>query len=142
MRRRSLVVSGSAVGLGLVGAGVVVVRAGRGPSEADERSRSRADTAAARVLGVPRLERRAGFVVLDRGRSGREVGPAVGALVGEVRAVGGNGVSVGFGLGSSLFEGEGALAPRQLKVMPVFAGDLLDPAQSHGDVLVRVAGED
>ncbi|MFG2170286.1 Dyp-type peroxidase [Streptomyces niveus] len=59
-----------------------------------------------------------------------------------MRAVGGNGVSVGFGLGASLFEGEGALAPRQLKVMPVFAGDLLDPAQSHGDVLVRVAGED
>ncbi len=26
--------------------------------------------------------------------------------------------------------------------MPSFAGDLLDPAQSHGDLLVRVAGED
>ncbi|WP_405792389.1 Dyp-type peroxidase [Streptomyces sp. NBC_01506] len=45
-------------------------------------------------------------------------------------------------MGASLFEGAGARAPRQLKVMPSFAGDLLDPAQSHGDLLVRVAGED
>ncbi|WP_405608187.1 Dyp-type peroxidase [Streptomyces sp. NBC_01508] len=48
---------------------------------------------------------------------------------------------MGFGLGASLFEGAGA-RPRQLKVMPSFPGDLLDLAQSHGDLLVRVAGED
>ncbi|MFD3483497.1 Dyp-type peroxidase [Streptomyces sp. NPDC058665] len=49
---------------------------------------------------------------------------------------------MGFGLGASLFEGAGVRALRQLRVMPSFAGDLLDPAQSHGDLLVRVAGED
>ncbi|MFE3586269.1 Dyp-type peroxidase [Streptomyces niveus] len=75
------------------------------------------------------------MVVLDRGQG-------VGELVGEVRAVGGGGAVVAFGLGASLFEGEGASAPRQLRAMPSFAGDLLDPAQSHGDLLVRVAGED
>ncbi|WTK76781.1 Dyp-type peroxidase [Streptomyces sp. NBC_01511] len=49
---------------------------------------------------------------------------------------------MGFGLGVSLFEGSAASSPRQLRVMPSFAGDLLDPARSHGDLLVRVSGED
>ncbi|MFE5843897.1 Dyp-type peroxidase [Streptomyces niveus] len=74
------------------------------------------------------------MVALDRGQG-------VGALVREVRAVGGGDTVVAFGLGASLFEGEGAPAPRQLKAMPSFPGDLLDPAQSHGDLLLRVAGE-
>lgn len=30
--------------------------------------------------------------------------------------------------------------PRQLKTMAVLAGDVLNPAQSHGDVLVQVSG--
>ncbi|MFD3483254.1 Dyp-type peroxidase [Streptomyces sp. NPDC058665] len=142
VRRRSLVVSGAAIGLGLVGAGVVAVRGWGGPSEDRERSGAGADPAASRVLGTVQPESRAGFVVLDRGRPGGEVGRAVGALVQDVRGVGGGGIVVGFGLGASLFEGAGAPGLRQLRAMPSFAGDLLDPARSHGDLLVRVTGED
>ncbi|MFC8827585.1 Dyp-type peroxidase [Streptomyces sp. NPDC057137] len=58
-----------------------------------------------------------------------------------MRSLGRGDIALGFGLGASLFEGAGARAPRQLKLMPSFAGDLLDPARSHGDLLVRVAGE-
>ncbi|MFC9680449.1 Dyp-type peroxidase [Streptomyces sp. NPDC056948] len=41
--------------------------------------------------------------------------------------------------------GEGALSsrtvrPRYLKRMPSFAGDVLDPAQSHGDLLLHITG--
>ncbi|MEU0443791.1 Dyp-type peroxidase [Streptomyces sp. NPDC006186] len=41
--------------------------------------------------------------------------------------------------------GEGALAPqadgpRQLKQMPSFAGDVLDPSRSHGDLLLQITG--
>lgn len=142
MRRRSLVVSGPVVGLGLLGAGVVAVRVGSDLSEADKRSGAGADTAAARVLGTQPLKSLAGFVVLDWGRSGEEMGHAVRPLVEEMRSVSGVDTVVGFGLGVSLFEGGLARAPKQLKVMPSFPGDLLDPARSHGDLLVRVAGED
>jgi deferrochelatase/peroxidase EfeB len=31
-------------------------------------------------------------------------------------------------------------APRQLKRMPTFAGDVLDPAQTHGDLLLHITG--
>ncbi|MFI6084236.1 Dyp-type peroxidase [Streptomyces sp. NPDC051217] len=141
VRRRSLV-SGAAVGLGLVGAGVVGVRAGGGPSEAGERSGAGVDTAAAWVLGATQPESRVGVLVLDRGRPGEEVGRAVRALAGNVRSAGEVDTAVRFGVGVSLFEGDRARAPRQLKLMPSFAGDLLDPAQLHGDLLVRVAGED
>ncbi|MGW8453479.1 Dyp-type peroxidase [Streptomyces niveus] len=142
MRRRSLVVLGSAIGLGVVGAGVVAVFGGRGPAEADGRSRAGADTRMARVLGAKQPERFVGIVVLDRRLRGRGVGGSVEALVEESRAVGGGDTGVAFGLGASLFEGAEAQSPRQLRAMPSFAGDLLDPAQSHGDILVRVAGED
>lgn len=87
------------------------------------------------VVGAAVPERHIGMVALDRGQR-------IGTLVREVRAVGGGDTGVAFGLGASLFEGAEAQSPRQLKAMPSFAGDLLDPAQSHGDLLVRVAGED
>ncbi|GGK16297.1 hypothetical protein GCM10011583_55230 [Streptomyces camponoticapitis] len=41
-----------------------------------------------------------------------------------------------------MFEGAAVPGPRQLKLMPSFAGDLPDPMHSHEDVLVRVTGED
>lgn len=123
-------VSGVAVGLGVVGGGVVVSSFEGGDAEA------KGDAGGVpAVLGAGLPEKHVGMVALDRGQGVRE-------LVGEVRAVGGGGVGVGFGLGASLFEGAEARSPRQLKAMPSFAGDLLDPAQSHGDLLVRVAGED
>ncbi|MDG4857029.1 Dyp-type peroxidase [Streptomyces sp. T-3] len=43
------------------------------------------------------------------------------------------------GLGASLMRQQ-ASAPRQLKPMPAFAGDVLDPHQCHGDVLLQIAG--
>ncbi|WP_406141593.1 Dyp-type peroxidase [Streptomyces anulatus] len=48
------------------------------------------------------------------------------------------GASVGFALGAAFFA-PGVMIPRQLRAMPHFAGDLLEPAMSHGDVLVHVA---
>ncbi|WP_329392582.1 Dyp-type peroxidase [Streptomyces sp. NBC_01716] len=59
-----------------------------------------------------------------------------------MRTISGDRISVTFGAGASLFEGAGVPGPRQLKAMPSFLGDLLNPARSHGDLLVRVAGED
>ncbi|WP_229701344.1 Dyp-type peroxidase [Streptomyces camponoticapitis] len=94
------------------------------------------------MLGAHQPESRAGVFVLDRDQSEGEVGRAVRALVEGARSDDGGDTLVAFGLGTSLFEGAGSRAPRQLRVMPSFAGDLLDPAQSHGDLLVRVAGED
>ncbi|MFE4537752.1 Dyp-type peroxidase [Streptomyces scopuliridis] len=57
-----------------------------------------------------------------------------GAAVYGVRAAGGSGDAGGESRG-------GGGRPRQLAEMPAFAGDLLDPAGSHGDVLVQVAGD-
>ncbi|MFD5753309.1 Dyp-type peroxidase [Streptomyces sp. NPDC127033] len=56
------------------------------------------------------------------------------------QGVEGDGAAVGVALGSGVFRAT-ADRPRQLVEMPGFAGDLLDPGQSHGDVLVQVAGE-
>nr|WP_269801399.1 Dyp-type peroxidase [Streptomyces odonnellii] len=50
------------------------------------------------------------------------------------------GTTASLALGSGVF-GVGGRSPRLLRLMPSFAGDLLDPAQSHGDVLVQIAGE-
>lgn len=142
VRRRALIFSGMAGGLGLVGAGLAAVRLKDGTSAVGESSNARtADSAVARIVGVQNSEIRTGIVVLDCRHSGREAGRALTTLAEEVRSVG-VGAPVGFGLGASLFEGIGASAPQQLKAMPSFAGDLLDPAQSNGDLLVQVAGED
>ncbi|MFG3527558.1 Dyp-type peroxidase domain-containing protein [Streptomyces sp. NPDC047917] len=81
---------------------------------------------------------------LAGGTSGWKAAEWKGALVRLrrlVAAVDGDGVDAWLGLGSGLFAG-GERGPRLLKEMPSFAGDLLDPAQSHGDVLVQVAGDD
>ncbi|MEV7850173.1 Dyp-type peroxidase [Streptomyces sp. NPDC088183] len=62
-----------------------------------------------------------------------------------VAAVDRDGVHAWLALGSRVFAGGvpgGAQRPRQLRAMPPSAGDLLDPAQSHGDVLVQVTGAD
>lgn len=50
----------------------------------------------------------------------------------------GNGRS-GLALSSTLFA-PGASRPHQLAPMPSFAGDVLDPAQTQGDVLVQISG--
>ncbi|MFE4366733.1 Dyp-type peroxidase [Streptomyces sp. NPDC056835] len=80
------------------------------------------------------------MVVLDRVPGGGGSRGALRELVSSVRALEGPGLAVGVGLGVSVFRAA-ANRPRQLVDMPSFPGDLLDPAQSHGDVLVQVAGE-
>jgi deferrochelatase/peroxidase EfeB len=52
-----------------------------------------------------------------------------------------DGLTVTIGFGASLFDGRYGLAARKpdgLKAMPVFPDDAVDPAQSHGDVLVQL----
>lgn len=135
MRRRALVLSGSAVGLGLVSAGVVTALGRSFLSEADGRSGTEVDARVVGALGGKQPEKRVGIVVLDGQQD-------VGVLVRNMTAVGEGGVGLGFGLGASWFEAKRIRAPRQLRMMPSFAGDLLDPASSHGDLLVRVVGKD
>ncbi|MFD8970683.1 Dyp-type peroxidase [Streptomyces sp. NPDC059568] len=80
------------------------------------------------------------MVALDRGARRGESPAILRALLTGLRAVEGPEVSAGVGLAVGAF-GAAANRPRQLAEMPSFAGDLLDPAQSHGDVLVQIAGE-
>lgn len=81
MRRRSLVVAGSAVGLGLVGAGVVAATGGR-PSGADGRPVAGVDAGVVFVLGAAQPETCAEIVVLDRGRRGGKWGVRQGCWSG------------------------------------------------------------
>ncbi|MFD6591703.1 Dyp-type peroxidase [Streptomyces anulatus] len=75
------------------------------------------------------------LIALDNGR------PRGGLrkLVNRVRASAEPGASVGFALGAAFFDPRASL-PRQLRAMPHFAGDLLEPAMVHGDLLVHVVG--
>lgn len=76
------------------------------------------------------------LIALDIGRPRG----ALRELAKRVRAAAEPGTSVGFALGATFFGPEDS-APRQLKAMPHFASDLLDPVMSHGDVLVHIASE-
>ncbi|GII88846.1 iron-dependent peroxidase [Sphaerisporangium siamense] len=51
-------------------------------------------------------------------------------------------IEVTVGLGASLFDKEIPLErPRQLRLMPPFPGDLLNPKSTHGDVLIQICSE-
>ncbi|WP_406490433.1 Dyp-type peroxidase [Streptomyces sp. NBC_01604] len=56
-----------------------------------------------------------------------------------VTDVGDGGIAAWLGLGESMLSST-VERPRQLRRMPAFAGDVLDPAQSHGDLLVQITG--
>lgn len=57
-----------------------------------------------------------------------------------VSGVRSDGLDTSIGLGASLLWDK-ARSPRQLARMPAFAGDVLDPGRSHGDLLIQVAGQ-
>jgi deferrochelatase/peroxidase EfeB len=62
--------------------------------------------------------------------------------VAELAAAAPPGTEVITGLGAALFGRAGLehRRPRQLRAMPTFAGDVLDPTRSHGDVVIQVGG--
>jgi deferrochelatase/peroxidase EfeB len=60
-------------------------------------------------------------------------------------AIGPANTTITFGVGASLFDDRFGLAdrkPRQLVEMPWFPNDQLDPARSHGDLLIKIASVD
>jgi deferrochelatase/peroxidase EfeB len=60
-------------------------------------------------------------------------------------SIGPSSLSVLVGVGASLFDDRFGIAdrrPRQLRRMPHFQGDVLDPARSHGDVIIQACGVD
>ncbi|MGW1354022.1 Dyp-type peroxidase [Streptomyces sp. NPDC002409] len=81
-------------------------------------------------------EKYVALISLDVGRSRG----ALRELVKRFRTAADPETSVGFALGATLFGSEKSI-PHQLKEMPHFTGDLLDPATSHGDVLAHVASD-
>jgi deferrochelatase/peroxidase EfeB len=90
------------------------------------------------------------LVALDRGSSLTHVADALRQLSQGVRAARAAGATTGPALGAALFDrlpgqsGQGVRTdrrPRGLADMAVFPGDLLDPARSHGEVLVQVAAD-
>ncbi|MGO9961595.1 MAG: Dyp-type peroxidase [Solirubrobacteraceae bacterium] len=69
--------------------------------------------------------------------------PADSGILGPVNAP--DSLTITIALGASLFDdryGLGPQRPRELTQMPVFGIDELDPAQSHGDVLVQICANE
>ncbi|MFJ5548127.1 Dyp-type peroxidase [Streptomyces sp. NPDC093225] len=70
-------------------------------------------------------------------------GIALGAAAFGPAAAGGDGRGSGTGGSGGTGAGGGTeVRPRRLRDMPAFPGDLLDPARTHGQVLVQLGGRD
>jgi deferrochelatase/peroxidase EfeB len=75
----------------------------------------------------------------DLAGAGRaEIGDLLDQVAGRAAAAA-DGSEVLIGLGASLFDRAGLTdrRPRQLTAMPAFPGDVLDPARTHGDLLLQ-----
>lgn len=73
----------------------------------------------------------------------REFPPPESGILGP--SIGPSSLTVLVGLGASVFDGRFGLAdrrPRRLREMPHFPGDVLDPARTHGDLVLQVCGID
>ncbi|WP_326766064.1 Dyp-type peroxidase [Streptomyces sp. NBC_01591] len=139
--RRGVLLGAAAVavgGAGMVAANASVLQAPFSSSTGPARS-------LACLRGVlPAGRSRVMALDLAGGTSGRKAAEWKGGLAQlrqSVAEIDRDGVDAWLALGSRVFAG-GGRGPRLLKEMPSFAGDLLDPAQSHGDVLVQVAGDE
>ncbi|WP_329127180.1 Dyp-type peroxidase [Streptomyces sp. NBC_01465] len=79
------------------------------------------------------------LLVLDLKRPTADPAEPVKQLLQQAQTAWGGETEVGLALGARIF-GTSPRKPRQLTTMPTFRGDLLDPQQVHGDVLVQVTG--
>ncbi|MFD7825659.1 Dyp-type peroxidase [Streptomyces sp. NPDC059698] len=132
VRRRNLMASGMAVAL--AGGGAAAYRLSVNGS-AGATATSGDSTGVPLQLRGNLPEQYLALIALDSG------GPRGGLrnLVNRVHASAEPGASVGFALGAAFF-GPRASLPRQLRAMPHFTGDLLEPSMSHGDLLVHIVG--
>ncbi|MFF1919436.1 Dyp-type peroxidase [Streptomyces sp. NPDC058221] len=134
LKRRSVVVGSVIGGVALAGGGALL---GKRAFDAVADS--------ARVAPEGLLERavapRTVVISIDAGSRATEgLESDLRRVVRSVNAVRSDVLDAGVGLGASLVRGEAR--PRQLTAMPVFAGDVLDPARSHGDLLIQFSGQD
>ncbi|WP_256095519.1 Dyp-type peroxidase [Streptomyces sp. EN23] len=151
-RRRTLLLASSAAGLAACGGGAYLLsgapRPPGVPGVGPEGAADEGDQALPDQLRDALPPAHAALVALDRGSLSTHVADALRQLSQGVREARAAGATVGPALGAALFDqspgrpGQGVRAdrrPRGLADMPAFPGDLLDPARSHGEVLVQVA---
>ncbi|MFE3522395.1 Dyp-type peroxidase [Streptomyces sp. NPDC059161] len=78
-------------------------------------------------------------MALDRFKGVAQIGSVIRSLQHSVAAANREGIDAWLALGSTVFP-SGPHRPHALRRMPGFTGDVLDPAESHGDCLVQVTG--
>ncbi|GAA0809710.1 Dyp-type peroxidase [Spirilliplanes yamanashiensis] len=130
LSRRTVVAGGVAAAAGWMTNGCAASPAGRRPEQTGLLAEPPAPHAVVAALDIGVTGRQA---VADALRGLAERAAAAPA---EVRTM--------VGLGAGVFERAGLTArrPRLLALMPSFPGDVLDPARTHGDLLIQVEAPD
>ncbi|WP_245237463.1 Dyp-type peroxidase [Streptomyces iakyrus] len=131
LTRREVLLTSVAAGTGAVGLAAVGALALQGNTS--DSAETAAHLRGATPLPFAQLH------ALDLTASGQERANVLRAAHHAIAAIDGGDIAAWLALG------EGALPspadrPRHLKKMPSFAGDVLDPAQSHGDLLLHITG--